>query len=233
MNDNNYISPLDLSSGKPLQTLVRSHYSSVLCLFPGIDPKPEEFSRATLIVTGGGIEQIATLLRQRRLPDYTPILFLGTGDKMPNSLIEFGPNRLIDYLAVPVSHKIFLHRISFLRQVQKISAEHHVQTTTLNQQLNLLYTRDGLTGLFNRRHLTNNLKKTLQQAKANREELSLLILNIDYFNNVNKSSGLEFGDFILNEMAARITETTSDIDSCTSYRFSGEDFVIMLPEVDL
>jgi diguanylate cyclase (GGDEF)-like protein len=230
MIDEKNISLPDLLSGKLKQTLTLSGWPSVLCLVSGSHPLPEEYQRATLIVASD-TEQVTYLLSENILPELTPILFLASNDKIPETIIEQGKNRLIDYLDVPVSLEVFLHRISFLTRVQKISAEHHANTTTLSQQLNLLYSRDGLTGLFNRRHLTNHLMETLQRARSNGEELSLLMLNIDYFNNVNKSSGLEFGDFILNEIAARLTETTSDTESC--YRFSGEDFVVMLPSADL
>jgi diguanylate cyclase (GGDEF)-like protein len=230
MIDEKNISLPDLLSGKLKQTLTLSGWPSVLCLVSGSHPLPEEYQRATLIVASD-TEQVTYLLSENILPELTPILFLADSDKIPETIIDQGKNRLIDYLDVPVSLEVFLHRISFLTRVQKISAEHHANTTTLSQQLNLLYSRDGLTGLFNRRHLTNHLMETLQRARSNGEELSLLMLNIDYFNNVNKSTGLEFGDFILNEIAARLTETTSDTESC--YRFSGEDFVVMLPSADL
>ena len=57
------------------------------------------------------------------------------------------------------------------------------------------------------------------------------MFNIDFFNKVNKTIGLQFGDFILNEMAARLTIASRDGDSC--YRFSGEDFVVLMPGADL
>jgi len=71
----------------------------------------------------------------------------------------------------------------------------------------------------------------MESAPINGEELSLLLLNIDFFNTVNKTSGLKYGDFILNEMAARLTTTSRKNDSC--YRFSGEDFVVLMPGTGL
>jgi len=109
--------------------------------------------------------------------------------------------------------------------------EHYSPRTTLSQQLNILSTRDGLTGLFNRRYLTIRLMQLLQMAKTDDSELSLLILNIDFFNSINKTAGLEFGDLILNKMAARLTETIDSTATC--YRFSSEDFIVLLPGIDL
>ncbi len=231
MTDKTYLTASDLRPGETIVRLIRQKWPSVFCFFPGTSPSEEEIQRSVLIVTGGGAEQIAFLIEKSHLPTYTPILYLGVGDSMPDSIQQYGANRFIDYLAVPVESQIFLHRISLLIQVQKMSAEHHSNRTILSQQLDFLSTRDGLTGLFNRRHLTKIFTQVLQIARQEDRELSLLIFNIDYFNSINKKFGLKFGDSILNEMAARLTEAMNTTATC--YRFSGEDFVVLLPETNL
>jgi diguanylate cyclase (GGDEF)-like protein len=231
MTENNYITASDLTSGETIKRLIHRDYPAVFCLFPGLSPETKDLQKSTLIVTCGPPELIASLVENDNLPEYTPILYLGTDDSIPYFIQQYAPNRIIDYLGLPVSNQIFLHRLTLLSQVQKISSEHYAHRTTLSQQLNLLSTRDGLTGLFNRRHLTNCLTQVLKSARIENSDLSLLILNIDYFNSINKTSGLEFGDSILNEMAARLTETTDGKATC--YRFSGEEFVVLLPETDL
>ncbi|MGB3209847.1 MAG: diguanylate cyclase [Desulforhopalus sp.] len=231
MTDNTYITPSDLGRDGTVEKLIHEKWPSVHCFFPGSVPNFDNVQKSLLVITGGGPEQITSLLENSDLPEYIPILYLGTDDSTPESILQDGSDRLIDYLYLPVSSQIFSHRISFLQRVQKISAEYHSHRTTLSQQLNLLSTRDGLTGLFNRRHLTNRLMQILRITQADDGDLSLLLLNIDYFNSINKNSGLDFGDFILNEMAARLTETTDSTATC--YRFSGEDFVVVLPDTDL
>jgi diguanylate cyclase (GGDEF)-like protein len=226
-----YITASDLRPSETLVRLIHQKWPSVFCFFPGTTPSEEEIQRSVLIVTGGGAEQIVSLIRNSHLPASTPILYLGVGDSMPDSIQQYGANRFIDYLGVPVENQIFLHRISLLIQVQKMSAEHHSNRTTLSQQLDFLSTRDGLTGLFNRHHLTKVLTQLLQTAREKDRELSLLLFNIDYFNSINKTFGLKFGDSILNEMAARLTETIDSTATC--YRFSGEDFVVLLPGTNL
>lgn len=214
-----------------LEPLLSQRGLSVLWHPPGIILSHEKTFKEKVIVSYGNKEQLQTLLANERLPTTTPILYLGEGDSLPEGIVKQNDNRLIDYLRLPVSEEIFLHRISFLQRVQKISLEHHSQKTILSQQLNLLSSRDGLTGLFNRRNLTNDLAQLMLDKQSQNQELSLLILNIDYFNSINKSNGLEFGDFILNEMAARLTVTVDSNATC--YRFSGEDFVVILAGVDL
>ena len=150
------ITASDLSSAETIEQLVQKKWPSVLCFFPGSNPRPEDFQRAAVVVTGGKPETIDILIENENLPQYTPLLYLGVGDAIPDYIQQYSANRLLDYLGTPVSTEIFQHRISLLFQVQKISAEHHSHRTILNQQLNFLSTRDGLTGLFNRRHLNQS-----------------------------------------------------------------------------
>lgn len=230
-DEKKYVDARDIATTQSLVELVRLADVPNICVLSDRSTLPEEYQRATLTVASGDPGHVATQLRRNSVPDHTPLLFLGTDTALPRPLVEAARARLLDYLRVPVSMELFLHRLSLLTRVQRIAAEHHANTTTLSQQLNLLYTRDGLTGLYNRRHLTTRLSEILPNALARREELSMLIINIDYFSNVNASSGLEFGDLILNEMAARLTRSTRKIDTC--YRFSGEEFIVIMPDANL
>lgn len=231
MTEKKYLTASDLSKNDTIKRLIEENTPHVLCHFPGTLPAAGELQSCVLVVTGGGVEHILSLLEDDHLLEYTPILYLGEGDYIPEVIENLSATRVIDYLPLPSSIPIFLHRIALLSQVQKISAEHYTHRTTLSRQLNLLTTRDGLTGLFNRRHFTNHLTQILKMAQAEHRDLSLLLLNIDYFNSINKACGLEFGDAILNELAARLTQTIDKEATC--YRFGGEDFIVLLPGADL
>ena len=231
MTEGSYIAPPDLDSGEQMKALVQPFCSSALCLFPGVRPSSEEYRKAVLIITGNGPDQLPALLENPALPKSTPILQLLTDESKAFADPHHGANRLIDCLVIPVSREIFRQRVLFLGKVQKISAEHHANFATLDKQLNALSTRDPLTGLFNRRHLTSSLAAMIATAENNDTDLAILLFNIDFFNKVNKAKGLHFGDFILNELAARLTVASRDVDSC--YRFSGEDFVVVMPGTDL
>ncbi|MFW2368717.1 MAG: diguanylate cyclase [Desulforhopalus sp.] len=231
INENHYILPQDLRSGRAVKELVNISCLSNICVLTEEASKPEEYQRATLVIACGDATHAATVLDENKVPEHTPILILGTDDRPPNAVVGQDSARLTDYLSVPVSAELLLHRISLLTQVQRLAAEHYANTTTLSQQLNLLYTRDGLTGLYNRRHLTIQLSDILATAREKGDELSLLILNIDNFSDINNASGLDFGDFILNEIAVRLTRALRGRDSC--YRYSGEEFIVIFPQADL
>lgn len=231
MTDNRYLGVSDLGSALRLQGLVQPICPTALCVFSSTPPSVEELRKSTLLILVEAPEGLQPLLEHPALPASTPVLFISTSANLPSVFTKYHNKRLLDYLLAPVPLAVFNHRISFLARVQRMSAEHHANSTTLSRQLDALSTRDGLTGLFNRRHLTTNLMQVMEKSKNSGEDLTLLLFNIDFFNTVNKTSGQKYGDFILNEMAARLTTTVRPTDTC--YRFSGEDFVILMPGTGL
>jgi diguanylate cyclase (GGDEF)-like protein len=233
MTDTRYLTASDLGNDQRLKELVRPFCRSALCLSSGVTPSPEELRKATLILITDTTVAIQALLEHSSLPPSTPILFLGVGTSVPPLFQHYHDKLLLDCMLVPVPLDIFQHRITFLSRVQKMSVEHHANSTTLSRQLDILSTRDGLTGLYNRRQLTTGLMHLIESTKNNGVDLSLLLFNIDFFNTVNKTSGLQYGDFILNEMAARLTSSTASRKNDSCYRFSGEEFIVLMPGAGL
>ncbi|WJY28258.1 sensor domain-containing diguanylate cyclase [Sporosarcina trichiuri] len=82
---------------------------------------------------------------------------------------------------------------------------------------------DPLTGLFNRRALTEQTR-TLTEQKTG---FSLIILDIDRFKRINDTYGHSAGDEVLKFLARKMTEHTGTAGTC--YRYGGEEFVIVLP----
>lgn len=226
-----YISLDDSDYIEKLKQTAHQIAPSIEVILPSISHEESLLNSTTLIVLCGHEEEASRFLKENFIPDTIPILYLGN-EKQIQRLFEIHETSLfLDYLSLPVSVELFLRKLQILTQVYKLSIEKINQTTNLNQQLKIFHNRDGLTGLYTRRHLTDQLQLIMDSSKKDEKELSLLILNIDYFNNVNKTYGLEFGDFLLNAMAARLTTATPENASC--YRFSGEDFVVLLPETDI
>lgn len=102
---------------------------------------------------------------------------------------------------------------------------------TQQRYMDILSERDGLTGLYNRRHLTTILRQEFKRARRYETDLSLLLVGIDHFKDTNLIQGHLFGDFVLNEVAARLTSNTRDSDLC--FRFGGGDFVVLLPQAQI
>jgi diguanylate cyclase (GGDEF)-like protein len=79
---------------------------------------------------------------------------------------------------------------------------------------------DGLTGLYNRRYLTDRMAETTGT-------VSLLVIDLDYFKRINDTYGHPVGDSVLKETAARIAAAARDTDVVA--RYGGEEFVVLLP----
>ncbi len=90
---------------------------------------------------------------------------------------------------------------------------------------------DSLTGLRNRRHFLELAEHEFQRARRYRRPLSIIMLDIDRFKQVNDTYGHAIGDQILQSIAACCRETLRALDSPS--RYGGEEFSLLLPENDL
>ena len=88
---------------------------------------------------------------------------------------------------------------------------------------------DSNTGLWNRRHLEEELTRLLFQALRTNSPLSLLFIDIDHFKSFNDLNGHDLGDKVLKAVAKCITKIAKRPLDC-SCRWGGEEFVIVLPE---
>ncbi|MDH5777132.1 MAG: EAL domain-containing protein [Gammaproteobacteria bacterium] len=87
---------------------------------------------------------------------------------------------------------------------------------------------DSLTGLANRNLLLDRLQQAIQQTKRHKNTVSLLIMDLDGFKEVNDTLGHQIGDHLLEEMGHRLTDLLREID--TVARLGGDEFAILLPE---
>jgi diguanylate cyclase (GGDEF)-like protein len=95
--------------------------------------------------------------------------------------------------------------------------------------LKLASNTDHLTGVSNRRHFVPLLRQEISRAQRFRHPFSLLILDIDFFKNINDTHGHPTGDVVICALAdiCRTTGRTVDIVA----RLGGEEFAILLLEV--
>ncbi len=90
---------------------------------------------------------------------------------------------------------------------------------------------DPLTGIFNRRKLDNILDGYVKLAIRYNMPLSLIMLDIDHFKEINDNYGHQIGDNILIELANLIKTNLRETDFFA--RFGGEEFMILMPETNL
>ena len=119
--------------------------------------------------------------------------------------------------------------IEVLRDVtERVRAE--AQAKEKDERLNYLAFHDSLTHLPNRALFYDRLQHALAKARRSGKKSALLYLDLDLFKKINDSLGHQAGDRVLCEVARRIRRIVRKAD--TVARLGGDDFVIILEEVD-
>ncbi len=98
------------------------------------------------------------------------------------------------------------------------------------EKLKFYAERDYLTGVMNRRKTEETGSKELERAKRFNNPFSILVLDIDHFKKINDSYGHDIGDLAIIHLTSVVQNVIRQIDSIG--RWGGEEFVILLPEVD-
>jgi len=101
----------------------------------------------------------------------------------------------------------------------------------LETELEQMATRDPLTGLLNRREMSRVLDEELQRARRYQRPMAVLWVDFDHFKDVNDTYGHAAGDSVLRAISRLLLGSVRSVDSIG--RFGGEEFVIVLPEMDL
>ncbi|HUJ41385.1 MAG TPA: diguanylate cyclase [Candidatus Acidoferrales bacterium] len=101
----------------------------------------------------------------------------------------------------------------------------------LRETLRTQSTRDALTGLFNRRYLTESLDREVRRADRNARPLGIVMLDLDQFKPFNDTHGHEAGDALLRSFGRFIQKNTRGED--IACRYGGDEFVILLVDADL
>ena len=92
-------------------------------------------------------------------------------------------------------------------------------------------TRDSLTGLYNRRYFNETIEREFARARRDNHPVSVMILDIDLFKEINDSYGHAFGDEALRVLSSLINVNVRAGD--VAYRYGGDEFVIVMPGAGL
>jgi two-component system cell cycle response regulator len=100
-----------------------------------------------------------------------------------------------------------------------------------SQRLLQLATSDPLTGLFNRGYVDDRLAVELSRARRYRQQLTIAVIDADRFKSLNDAHGHIAGDVVLRKLATILHDSFRQSD--TVGRYGGEEFVVILPEMDI
>ena len=106
-----------------------------------------------------------------------------------------------------------------------------IEIGTLQSKLREQAIRDALTNVFNRRYLEETLERELARAERESYPLCLIMMDLDYFKDVNDTYGHEAGDVVLKALAETVMRQSRQGDFVC--RYGGEEFVLVMPNIGI
>jgi len=166
-------------------------------------------------------------IRCHRYPGYTYLMLYSAKDKEADILagLDAGAD---DYVSKRTPRSQLIRR---LRTAQRILSLEQSLRTSLESREQEART-DHLTGAYNRRFLFEQLDRELAAARRSKGELSVLLVDLDHFSEVNDRYGHAAGDSALQEAVKRINGSLRrDGDWCA--RMGGDEFAVILPQTSI
>jgi two-component system cell cycle response regulator len=180
---------------------------------------------ASLAVPGDALRWVARC-RATEASRQLPILLIAEGRELPRLAkgLDLGAN---DYLVRPIDRNELLARTK--TQILRKRLQDRLEAS-YRRSLSLALT-DQLTGLYNRRYLMAHLDELIARVREDGINSAVLLFDIDHFKRVNDTYGHAAGDEVLEQLAARTTNSVRTVDLVA--RLGGEEFVVVMPETDL
>jgi two-component system cell cycle response regulator len=145
-----------------------------------------------------------------------PVIFL-TAHTTTTARVEGLDAGAVDYIVKPFERDELVARVRAALRTKALRDGYVEQAT-----------RDGLTGLLNRREIDLNADAAVRLAERHGRPLSLLMVDIDHFKRINDRFGHPAGDGVLQEVSRRILSAVRASDVVG--RYGGEEFLLLLPE---
>ncbi|RME23391.1 MAG: GGDEF domain-containing protein [Deltaproteobacteria bacterium] len=100
-----------------------------------------------------------------------------------------------------------------------------------HEEIYRLTTTDGLTEVYNKRYFMENLDREISRARRYDRQLSMIMIDVDHFKQINDTYGHLAGDYVLKALARVLSENIRREDFLA--RYGGEEFAVILPEIGL
>lgn len=218
----------DISQAKLIaEKLTELEYKVEIIDHPDQGMKIEDAQNCDLIVVSTQLAEVDGLglcanFRRNELTKNIPLLIMieENNTELMVKGLDMGIN---DYLMIPIDANETLARVNIqLKRKRYQDALRKKQQQKLSQAVT-----DALTGLYNRRYFDTHIGKLLQSAEEAHKKLSLIIIDIDHFKDINDNYGHLSGDEVLKQLPEIMKANVRASD--LPVRYGGEEFVIVMP----
>ncbi len=120
------------------------------------------------------------------------------------------------------------------REILELFASHGtmvLENAWLYEQVRRLSIMDGLTKVYNRRYIEERIREEINLSQRHKTNLSVIMLDVDFFKKVNDTYGHQAGDEVLKHLMVVCRSVTRATDILG--RYGGEEFVVVLPETNI
>jgi diguanylate cyclase (GGDEF)-like protein len=170
--------------------------------------------------------EISRRIKSDETLPFIPIILVTARDSTQDKVagLDAGAD---DYLTKPINFPELEARVRSMLRIKRLQDELEEK----NRELERLSISDGLTGLFNHRHIYGLLHEEFERADRTNERLTVAMFDLDRFKAVNDNYGHQAGDRVLEQFAGILRECAREIDRLG--RYGGEEFLAVLPDTGI
>jgi diguanylate cyclase (GGDEF)-like protein len=198
--------------------------------------KPDLILLAVMLPDLSGFKICRNLKKDENLMDIPIIIIIPQTDLA--SYVKCFPVGWVDYVTKPfniveLSERIKTH-LTYKKTLDEIKSSYNqlklenIELLEMKQKLETLSITDPLTGLYNRRYITERMEEENEVFLRKNREFSMMLLDIDHFKVLNDTYGHDCGDYVLKLVAQMLLSIVRKSDIVS--RWGGEEFLILLPE---
>ncbi|MDA8441719.1 MAG: diguanylate cyclase [Peptococcaceae bacterium] len=187
------------------------------------------------------------ILKQHKETAEIPIIFI-TAKNETDDIVKGFEAGGVDYITKPFNPSELNARVkthlelkmsreelkNYAQQLEDLNRKLGFTNSQLNSAMEKLHVAamtDPLTGLANRRNITEKIKTEINRFKRTQRMFSFIIADIDFFKTINDAYGHECGDYVLKYIADLMQAEIREQDMLA--RWGGEEFLFFVPETDL
>ncbi len=194
-----------------------------------VKEEPPHLILLDVMMPGLDGHQVARRIKDDETLPFIPIILV-TALNEAEDVVQGLESGADDYISKPYNFRELEARVRAMLRIKFLQDELDQKNRELelaNKRLKKLSITDGLTELFNHRHVHQLLHDEFERSARTGESIAVAMMDLDRFKSINDTYGHPTGDVILYETARIIKETAREIDM--PGRYGGEEFIAILP----